>query len=191
MIETNRVLQQFGKTGVDRSRVELTVERRIRGRKVRRLVSGDLRDGIYYKVLRRKSEFRVQFGVKGAAAKYAPFIHEGVNGTVVKVGSPYSFKSKYVNIGAVESWIRNKPIRLQRTFVNKYGQRVSRFVKMTGEEGERNIRGAAIAMAKSIAENGIVGVPFLDAGTEWAYDKMQRKLADAIEKDALENLVTE
>ena len=61
--ETNKVLRQWGKLGVQRSQFELKITRTIRGRKVSRIASGALLKGIYYEVLAKKRDFQVKFGV--------------------------------------------------------------------------------------------------------------------------------
>ena len=185
---TQRVLEEFGRLGVERSQGELKITRKIRGRSVNRVATGNLRDSIYYQVLQEKRDFFVKFDVQGTARRYASFIHEGVNGTELSVGSPYSFKSRFVNISAIERYIRDTPdFRLRKVIVNKYGQRINTFV----EKSEQNIKSAAYVIARSIAKKGIVGVPFLDAGTEWAFDKIQRDLENAWEQDSLDFLELE
>ena len=38
---------------------------------------------------------------------YGIFIEEGVNGTKLKRGSKYSFKKKFVNIAAIEKYVKS------------------------------------------------------------------------------------
>lgn len=174
---TQRVLEEFGRLGVERSQFELKITRKIRGRSVNRVSTGNLRDSIYYQVLQDKRDFSVKFDVQGTARRYASFIHDGVNGTQLSVGSSYSFKSRFVNISAIEQWIRKRPVRLR-------DPKTGGFI----ERNDKNIERAAYVIARSIAKKGIVGVPFLDAGSEWAFDKIQRDLEDAWEQDSLDFL---
>ena len=44
---------------------------------------------------------------------YGNYLNEGVNGTEQSRGSKYSFKSKRVNVKAIEDWIRIKPIQAE------------------------------------------------------------------------------
>ena len=177
---TNKVLNEWGRLGVERSQFELKITRTIRGRKVSRVASGDLVKGIFYNVLKKKRDFAVKFGVKGPASRYASFIHDGVNGTQISVGSTYSFKGKFVNIGAIRKWIERPAFRLRNP-------KTGAFI----EKNEKNINRATYLISRSIAKKGIVGVPFIDAGSEWAFNKIQRKLENAWEQDSVQFLTEE
>jgi len=175
--QTNKVLNEWGRLGVERSQFELKITRTIRGRKVSRMASGNLAKGIYYQVLRQKRDFAVKFGVQGIASKYSSFIHDGVNGTEVNVGGAYSFKKKFVNMDAIRKWIIAKPVALR-------DPKTGAFLSKT----EENINRATYMISRSIAKKGIVGVPFIDAGSEWAFNKIQKKLENAWEQDSIDFL---
>ena len=172
-----KVCQQFGDYAVESAQLELGTTRTIRGRKVRRVFSGNLQNSLYSRTYVRskgKGTTRIVFGAKGSAGNYASFIEYGVNGTKTRVGSPFSFKGKFVNIGAIEKMVRNNKFRIRRK-----GQ----FVAKT----ESNIRGTAFVIARSIAEKGIVGVPYMRKGIERAYKKYESKLANALIEDTINN----
>jgi len=176
--KTIKVLNQFGAYAVESAQLELGTTRKIRGRKVRRVATGGLKNSLYHRVKVRTNtkgadNFTVLFG---STKDYAKFIHEGVNGTKVKLGAPYTFKSKFVNMGAVRKWIDNKPIRLRKPgggFIAK---------------NEKNINRAVYAISKSIAEKGIVGLPFMDLGIKRALRKYDKLIADAVIEDTINNV---
>ncbi len=176
LINTTKALNKFGKDVVQDAQRELGTTRTIRGRKVRRVMSDTLRKSLFYQVFNRKGNFRVGFSAKGDANKYASFIHYGVNGTKIKYGSPFSFKKKYVNIGAMQSFIRKKPVRLR----DKDGQ----FIKMN----DKNIKAAAFLMARSVAQKGIPPVPYYQIAIEKNIKKNESAIIDAIAKDAFKIL---
>ncbi len=168
LVNIIKVLNKIGQEGVENAQRELGTTRTIRGRKVRRVSSDTLRKSLQYKAVKRGNAFRIDFTSK---TNYGDFIHEGVNGTKLKVGSKYSFKKPMINVSAVKGWIKNKPIRLR----DKSGQ----FLKNTPQNLDR----AAFAIAKSIAEKGIVGVPYFTLGVERAIKKNEKALEQAMLKD--------
>jgi len=163
LINISKVLNKIGKEGVESSRRSITARRKIRGRSVRRVASGELAKSLSYKVIKRGKDFRIDFT---SSASYAEFIHEGVNGTKINVGSKFSFKKKMVNRGAILKWIRTKGI--------KGRDKKGRFI--TNDQ-------LSFIMARSIAQKGIVGVPYFDLGIERALKRNQKALEDAMIKD--------
>ena len=112
-----KVCQQFGDYAVESAQLELGTTRTIRGRKVRRVFTGNLKNSLFSRTYVRskgKGTTRVVFGAKGSAGNYASFVEYGVNGTKTRVGSPFSFKGKFVNIGAIEKMVRNNKFRIRR-----------------------------------------------------------------------------
>ena len=163
LLNITKVLNKIGKEGVESSRRSITARRKIRGRSVRRVASGELAKSLNYKVVKRGNNFRIDFG---SSASYADFIHEGVNGTKINVGSKYSFKKKMINRTAVLKWIRVKGI--------KGRDKKGRFI--TNDQ-------LSFIFARSIAEKGIVGVPYFTLGVERAMKKNEKALEDAMLKD--------
>lgn len=175
--ETRKVVKTFARYAVEQAQRELTVERRIRGKKAKRYATGNLHDSLTFKARVTKNRTVVDFFAKGSAGKYADFIEQGVSGTKVKFKTPYSFKSKFVNIGAIEKWIRDKPVRLR----DKDGKFIKS--KAGDPQGEKNIKRAAFVMARSIAVKGIVGIQYFQKGVSKALDKYGDELAEAIAND--------
>ena len=171
--ETRKALNKFKDEVVENAQRELGTTRVIRGRKVRRVNSDALRKSLFGKVKFRNQGFQIDFSSK---MDYANFVHEGVNGTRLKVGSRYSFKSKFINIDAAKEIVKGRKFRIRKN---------GKFVTKQGEEGKKNINGAAYVIAKSIAEKGIVGVPYYTLGIETALKKGFENIENAITIDAL------
>jgi hypothetical protein len=71
---------------------------------------------------------------------------------------------------AIENWIKIKRLKLR----NRQGE----FIKST----ESNIKSAAFAMAKSIGENGIVGIGYYKEAIEDTWDEYKDVLMEAFVK---------
>jgi len=162
----NKTLNELGAKVVVRAKLELGTTRTIRGRKVRRVATDELRNSLYHRVFRNKSKYTIGFLAKGNPANYAMFVHEGVNGTKVNVGSQFTFK-KQPPTEVIKEWMRVKKIRLR----TKDGK----FVKKT----EQALNGAAFAIARGMKQNGVVGVPFFQLGIDNEIDKYLPKILDA------------
>jgi hypothetical protein len=172
----SKVLNKFGRLAVEKAQLELGVDRKIDGKRVRRVSSGNLQNSLAYRPFVTRDGFRVDFFAKGDASKYADFIEQGVSGTRKKYDTPYSFRGKFVNIGAVERWIRTKPLRLR----DKEG----RFIEMS----DKNIKSASFVMARSIAQKGIAGIRYFIKGVENALGRMEDEIAEAVADDLTINI---
>ena len=167
--ETRKALNKFKNEVVENAQRELGTTRVIRGRKVRRVSSDALRKSLFGKVKFRGQGFRIDFSSK---MDYANFVHEGVNGTKLKVGSKFSFRSKTINLKAAEQIVLGRKFRIREN---------GKFVKKTPQK----VKQATYLIARSIAEKGIVGVPYYSLGLETASKKSFSKIADAIAIDAI------
>ena len=92
---TEKELGKFSELAIEKAQLELGTTRTIRGRKVRRVAKGTLGKSLFSTIKTRDGRITMQFRSK---VDYADFVHEGVNGTRVKVGSKYSFKKKNINL---------------------------------------------------------------------------------------------
>lgn len=111
------------------------------------------------------------FHAKPPADSYAKFIHEGVNGTIRKHGSPYSYGSKAPPIDAIRKWMRVKPVRLR----TKSGQ----FIEQT----ESRLNSAAYGIAQGIKRNGIVGLKYYQTAYDLMWPRWKERLYDAMQSD--------
>jgi len=135
--------------------------------------------------LRRSLSVRVEgpdggtliFYAKPPADSYAKFMNEGVNGTIRKHGSPYSYTDKAPPISAIRKWMKAKPVRLR----NKDGQ----FIEQT----ESRINSAAYGIAQGIKKNGIVGLKYYQRAYDVMWPRWQERLYDSIEKDVVTQML--
>ncbi len=144
------ILNEYALAVVERAQSNLRIKRRVRGKVVNRVASGNLLNSLTYKLRIRYNKPTIDFTVKDAAGKYADVIEYGR-----KPGA------KMPPVSAIEKWIKIKPLKLR----NRQGE----FIKST----ESAIKSAAFAIAKSIGENGIEGINYYqDAINElvlWSY----------------------
>ena len=139
--------------------------------------------------------------------EYGNYLNEGVNGTEQSRGSQYSFKSKRVNVKAIEEWIRIKPVQaqprvptvkslaiaIQRSIKQKKGYAPPRSAleawidKKGGAESFEarvpSVTSLAYAMATSIARKGIKGTHFLDRAIKETERVYKERIADAVQED--------
>tara|TARA_R110000803_G_scaffold210568_1_gene282717 strand:+ start:23931 stop:24515 length:585 start_codon:yes stop_codon:yes gene_type:complete len=144
--------------------------------------TGDLGKGLGFEIKEKDDKLILNFTTK---EKYGIFIEWGVNGTKNNRGYDYSFKKKFVNIGAIKKYIKSPKFKLRKVFKNKFGQTVSQLVKKT----EKNIDSAAFVIAKSIAEKGIRAVPAVQRGSERALKDEIPNLEKALAKDVKEIMI--
>lgn len=164
----------LGKKIVERARKELTTERRLYGRKVKRRASGELSRSLTYEVKGRK----LRFFAKGKAGEYASFIHYGVNGTNYHYGAPFSYKQKMPPIEPIMQWMKAKGVRLRKV-VSRNGVKVNTFVKDTPE----NRKSAAFAIAKGVKKRGIAPTPFFDMAVREVMEREEKVIEEAINKE--------
>ena len=136
MDEYETLLNEYAATVVERAQSNLRNKRRVRGKVVNRVASGTLLNSLTYKLRIRYNKPTIDFTVKDAAGRYADVIEYG--------RKPYpGDPTKRPPYKDIMNWIKLKPLKLR----NRQGQ----FIKST----ETAIKSAAIAIAKSIGENGI------------------------------------
>lgn len=158
----HELIQHFGQEVVDNAMRNLGVERRVRGKKRRAVATGTLRKSLRYQYNPQLGT--LQFYAAGTANDYADFVEQGVNGTAVNQGSPYSFKSKYANIGAIKEWMKVKRIMAR----DKDGKVLP--------QTEQRKNALAFVIARSVAKKGIAPLHY------WAdaYDNQLEQFNDAI-----------
>jgi hypothetical protein len=141
MDDYEALLNEYAATVVERAQSNLRIKRRVRGKVVNRVASGTLLNSLTYKLRIRYNKPTIDFTVKDAAGKYADVIEYG--------RKPYpGDPTKRPPYKDIMNWIKLKPLKLR----NRQGQ----FIKST----ESAIKSAAIAIAKSIGENGIEGISY-------------------------------
>jgi hypothetical protein len=141
MDEYEALLNEYAATVVERAQSNLRIKRRVRGKVVNRVASGTLLNSLTYKLRIRYNKPTIDFTVEGQAGRYADVIEYG--------RKPYpGDPTKRPPYKDIMNWIKLKPLKLR----NRQGE----FIKST----ESAIKSAAIAIAKSIGENGIEGINY-------------------------------
>ena len=154
------VLNEYAAKVVERAQSNLRIKRRVRGKVVNRVASGTLEKSLTYKLRFRSRKPTLDFTVSNAeAGQYADVIEWGRRAGA-KMPPPK----------AIENWIKIKRLKLR----NRQGE----FIKST----ESNIKCAAFALAKSIGENGIVGIGYYKEAIEDTWDEYKDVLMDAFVK---------
>ena len=171
MSELNKVLLAFSDDVVK------SAKRHLGGRKIGKnknygVASGQLKRSLSYKIRVRGNDIReVTFGAKGKAAKYAPFINFGVNGTQKNQKSPFSYR--YENPSrkhrdALKRWIKQKGIKARDA--------KGRFKKSSADS-------LAFVIGRAVKRKGIVGLRFYEKAYAAVSKRYQAKFGDAIAED--------
>jgi hypothetical protein len=153
------ILNEYALAVVERAQSNLRIKRRVRGKVVNRVASGNLLNSLTYKLRIRYNKPTIDFTVKDAAGKYADVIEYGR-----KPGA------KMPPVSAIEKWIKIKPLKLR----NRQGE----FIKST----ESAIKSAAFAIAKSIGENGIEGINYYQDAINDTWEDYSEQLIQAYAK---------
>lgn len=158
--ELDQILNEYAAAVVERAQSNLRIKRRVRGKVVNRVASGNLLNSLIYKIRVRYGKPTIDFTVKGTAGQYADVIEFGRKPN-----------SKMPPVSAIEKWIRMKPLKLR----NRQGE----FIKST----ENAIKSAAYNIARSIGEKGIQGINYYGEAIDDTWDEYKDKLIDAYVKD--------
>jgi hypothetical protein len=164
--EFDKILNEYAATVVERAQSNLRIKRRVRGKMVNRVSSGNLLNSLLYKIKVRYGKPTIDFTVKGQAGQYADVIEFGRKPN-----------SKMPPVAAIEKWIRMKPLKLR----NRQGE----FIKST----ESAIKSAAYNIARSIGEKGIEGINYYGEAIDDTWDDYKDKLMDAYVKDIEQRLL--
>jgi hypothetical protein len=163
MDEYEALLNEYAATVVERAQSNLRIKRRVRGKVVNRVASGTLLSSLTYKLRIRYNKPTIDFTVKGDAGRYADVIEYG--------RKPYpGDPTKRPPYKDIMDWIKLKPLKLR----NRQGQ----FIKST----ESAIKSAAIAIAKSIGENGIEGINYYQDAINDTWPDYSEQLFEAYAK---------
>jgi hypothetical protein len=75
--EFEDMLNQYAATVIERAQSNLRIKRRVRGKVVNRVASGNLLNSLNYKIRIRYGKPTIDFTVKGSAGQYADVIEFG------------------------------------------------------------------------------------------------------------------
>ena len=158
--EFEDLLNEYAAAVVERAKSNLRIKRRVRGKVVNRVASGNLLNSLVYKLKFRYNKPTIDFTVNSdLTGKYADVIEDGR-----RPGA------KMPPVKAIEDWIKLKPLKLR----NRQGG----FIKAT----ESNIKSAAFAIAKSIGKNGIEGINYYQDAVNDTWDEYKEQLITAYVK---------
>jgi hypothetical protein len=165
--EFDKILNEYAATVVERAQSNLRIKRRVRGKIVNRVSSGNLLNSLIYKIKVRYGKPTIDFTVDNdAAGQYADVIEFGRKPN-----------SRMPPVSAIEKWIRMKPLKLR----NRQGE----FIKST----ESAIKAAAYNIARSIGKKGIEGINYYGEAIDDTWDDYKDKLMDAYIKDIEQRLL--
>lgn len=156
-------LESICKDIIERAQRNIGATRTIKGKKRRRVASGDLKDSLTYSITKGQRTTKVLFGASGKASKYAGVIEKGrrPNSKPPPVGT-------IQNPGPIMQWIKTKRLKPR----NNKGV----IQKMT----EARIRSMAFAIAKSIGKNGIEGIHYFEDAIKDTMDERGQELTAAL-----------
>ena len=167
MDDFEEILNEYALAVVERAQSNLRIKRRVRGKMVNRVASGNLLRSLYYKINIRYNKPTIDFTVSNdEAGKYADVIEFGR-----RPGA------KMPPVSAIEKWLKLKPIKLR----NRQGE----FIKST----ESAIKSAAYAIAKSIGEKGIQGINYYGEAIDDTWDEYKDKLMEGYIKGIEQRLL--
>ena len=169
--EFEEILNEYALAVVERAQSNLRIKRRVRGKMVNRVASGNLLRSLYYKINIRYNKPTIDFTVSNdEAGKYADVIEFG------RRPGARAPRSEYI-----ESWIREKLKIGGFKLRNRQGQ----FVKTT----ESRIKSAAFAIAQSIGKNGIQGINYYGEAIDDTWDEYKDKLMEGYIKGIEQRLL--
>jgi hypothetical protein len=165
--EFEEILNEYALAVVERAQSNLRIKRRVRGKMVNRVASGNLLRSLYYKINIRYNKPTIDFTVSNdEAGKYAD---------VIELGRRPGAKMPPVSV--IEKWLKLKPIKLR----NRQGE----FIKST----ESAIKSAAYAIAQSIGKNGIQGINYYGEAIDDTWDEYKDKLMEGYIKGIEQRLL--
>jgi len=168
--EFEALLNEYADAVIERAQSNLRIKRRVRGKVVNRVASGNLLNSLTYKTRIRYNKPTVDFTVKGDAGQYADVIEWGRRPGATPPKASY-----------IKSWIEEKIKIGGFKLRNRQGQ----FIKTT----ESAIKSAAYAIAKSIGKNGIEGIHYYQDAINDTWPEYQDQLMDAFVKDVENRLL--
>lgn len=176
--EIDKALLEFADDVVTASKRELGVKR----------IGKNKNYGVATRALQKSLSYRFKYGKKGVRAiqlyakgkpgNYAAFIHFGVNGTLKRRGSPFSYGQNQPPSDVIKRWMKAKPVRLR----DARGSFISQKPYTSKRTGKRvdPLDSPAFLIARSIQRNGIAGVYFFERGFRNTWKKREKKMSKDI-----------
>lgn len=172
------LLDDFGKGVVENAVSNIRIIRRVGGKSRRTTATGTLEKSLTYDIKKKGKTTTIGFLSRGAAARYADFVEQGVNGTQRNRSSPFSFRGNPIPVTPIYKWIKAKGIR-PRNVDDPNVRKSSQFTSAAKESKRRGktltqedlLRSMAARMAKSISRKGIEGIHYFQEALETEMDK--------------------
>jgi hypothetical protein len=150
---------------IERAQRNIGATRTIRGKRRRRVSTGNLKNSLRYTLKRKTDGANVKFDAKGSASNYWDVIERGRRPN-----------RKPPPIDAIVEWMKKKPVKLQA----KGGG----FIKSTPQAQ----RAAAYLIARAIGKRGIEGIKFYEEAINAAIEDWGVRLEEAMKKDIEQRL---
>jgi len=175
----------YAEDALKRARIALKVKG-YSGKKTKTNSTGKLSDGLDYQITQSSKGDNLTLEFTSNEV-YGAFIEEGVNGTKIKHGSPYSFTKKNIDQKAIIKWLESPKIRLRKMTKTKSGGVSNVFI----EKNAKNIKASAFAIGRSIALKGIRGIGFMSKSQNYAFEDYKADISEAFTKDVAESMAND
>lgn len=136
-----------------------------------KVVSGNLAQSIEAKTKIFGQSISLEVYMDG----YWKFLDRGVNGTVVKRGSEYSFKKKNLKAGVMEKFIRNRGIK---QYKSKSGNVI--FDVNKAKDKSKGYKTLAFLLGRGVSKFGIKPTNFVEEGINGIERQLEIDLLEAV-----------
>jgi len=174
---TIEAMNLYAQEVVKRAKRNLKIKRKVNGKFRIANSSGELANGLSYKLVKGKHSLNILYY---SNQKYADFLEEGVKGSTSTYDtakkSPFKFKKQNLARGVVEEWIDTKPIKLRDLKTNRF---------ITPTEAAK--KQAAYLIGKSIANKGIAPRHYFRDAIQETKKRFVMDLANGMIRDTFTN----
>jgi hypothetical protein len=181
-------LNEWSQAAIEQAARNIGAFRTVNGKRRRISSSGQLKSSLGFTIAESADgDILIKFT---SSMFYAAFVQQGVNGTEVPQGSPFSFKegTKMIPVGdaseswGIRKWMKDKPIRLRDPNTGEFVPAMKEIErgKRKGQMMDMKQK-AAFGIARSIKRRGIVPMPFMTEGINDLIDKLPSAIGVTIE----------
>jgi hypothetical protein len=181
-------LNEWSQAAIEQAARNIGAFRTVNGKRRRISSSGQLKSSLGFTIAESADgDILIKFT---SSMFYAAFIQQGVNGTEVSHGSPFSFKegTKMIPVGdaseswGIRKWMKDKPIRLRDPNTGAFVPAMKEIErgKRKGQMMDMKQK-AAFGIARSIKRRGIVPMPFMTEAINDLIDKLPSAIGVTIE----------
>lgn len=169
-------LDQFGVAVTAKMRANILVFGFNGAKSNRRInTTGGLADSFYFTISTDLTNGSMKVGF-WSEKDYAMIVHDGRRA------------GKFAPPDKIEQWFLDKPLRLQKITINKFGQKVNKFAprfeqKKNGDGVIDNLKSAVFAINKKIKEDGTEAKPYAKNAVDLLWPKMIQPIGIATARD--------